>query len=142
MTCEKDVGMGLCTFNFVFRLSLHLVCSLFGTSSLHLFFIDFINKCRMQHEATILGTLSTFIFYFARCHHRAFNIPDAFSDTIYMPLRAYNYNASLLSQWMWKRLHYPCRQNDNSNHPQEKWVYDHSVDVSSLHYYFVCSFPM
>ena len=23
MTCEKDVGMGLCTFNFVFRLSLH-----------------------------------------------------------------------------------------------------------------------
>ena len=36
MTCEKDVGMGLCTFNFVLRLSLHLVCLLFGTSSLHL----------------------------------------------------------------------------------------------------------
>ena len=36
LTCEKDVGMGLCTFNFVFRLSLHLVCLLFGTSSLHL----------------------------------------------------------------------------------------------------------
>ena len=35
LTCEKDVGMGLCTFNFVFRLSLHLVCLLFGTSSLH-----------------------------------------------------------------------------------------------------------
>ena len=34
---EKDVGMGLCTFNFVLRLSLHLVCLLFGTSSLHLF---------------------------------------------------------------------------------------------------------
>ena len=27
--CEKDVGMGLCTFNFVFRLSLHLVCIFF-----------------------------------------------------------------------------------------------------------------
>ena len=41
--CEKDVGMGLCTFNFVFRLSLHLVCLLFGTSSLHLlnFFENF-----------------------------------------------------------------------------------------------------
>ena len=44
--CEKDVGMGLCTFNFVLRLSLHLVCYLFDTSSLHLlkffgiFFID------------------------------------------------------------------------------------------------------
>ena len=37
VTCEKDVGMGLCTFNFVLRLSLHLVCLLFGTSSLHLF---------------------------------------------------------------------------------------------------------
>ena len=37
LTCEKDVGMGLCTFNFVLRLSLHLVCLLFGTSSLHLF---------------------------------------------------------------------------------------------------------
>ena len=37
VTGEKDVGMGLCTFNFVFRLSLHLVCLLFGTSSLHLF---------------------------------------------------------------------------------------------------------
>ena len=36
LTCEKDVGMGLCTFNFVLRLSLHLVCLLFGTSSLHL----------------------------------------------------------------------------------------------------------
>ena len=24
LTCEKDVGMGLCTFNFVLRLSLHL----------------------------------------------------------------------------------------------------------------------
>ena len=28
LTCEKDVGMGLCTFNFVLRLSLHLVCLL------------------------------------------------------------------------------------------------------------------
>ena len=37
LMCEKDVGMGLCTFNFVLRLSLHLVCLLFGTSSLHLF---------------------------------------------------------------------------------------------------------
>ena len=37
LTCEKDVGMGLCTFNFVLRLSLHIVCLLFGTSSLHLF---------------------------------------------------------------------------------------------------------
>ena len=37
VTCEKDVGVGLCTFNFVLRLSLHLVCLLFGTSSLHLF---------------------------------------------------------------------------------------------------------
>ena len=37
LTCEKDVGMGLCTFNFVLRLSLHLVCLLFGTLSLHLF---------------------------------------------------------------------------------------------------------
>ena len=36
LTCEKDVGMELCTFNFVFRLSVHLVCLLFGTSSLHL----------------------------------------------------------------------------------------------------------
>ena len=36
LMCEKDVGMGLCTFNFVLRLSLHLVCLLFGTSSLHL----------------------------------------------------------------------------------------------------------
>ena len=36
VTCEKDEGMGLCTFNFVLRLSLHLVCLLFGTSSLHL----------------------------------------------------------------------------------------------------------
>ena len=25
MTCEKDVGMGLCMFNFVILLSLHLV---------------------------------------------------------------------------------------------------------------------
>ena len=43
LTCEKDEGMGLCTFNFVFRLSLHLVCLLFGTSSLHLlnFFLNF-----------------------------------------------------------------------------------------------------
>ena len=24
LMCEKDVGMGLCTFNFVLRLSLHL----------------------------------------------------------------------------------------------------------------------
>ena len=36
LMCEKDVGMGLCTFNFVLRLSLRLVCLLFGTSSLHL----------------------------------------------------------------------------------------------------------
>ena len=36
LTCEKDVGMGLCTFNFVLR---HIVCLLFGTSSLHLFLI-------------------------------------------------------------------------------------------------------
>ena len=25
LTCEKDVGMGLCMFNFVILLSLHLV---------------------------------------------------------------------------------------------------------------------
>ena len=37
LTCEKDVGMGLCTFNFVLKLSLQIVCLLFGTSSLHLF---------------------------------------------------------------------------------------------------------
>ena len=37
VTCEKDVGMGLCTFNFVLRLSYtEFVCLLFGTSSLHL----------------------------------------------------------------------------------------------------------
>ena len=40
-TSQKDVGMGLCTFNFVLRLSLHLVCLLFVTSSLHLFFFKF-----------------------------------------------------------------------------------------------------
>ena len=38
---EKDVGMGLCTFNFVFRLSLHFVCLLFGTSSTS--FLIFLN---------------------------------------------------------------------------------------------------
>ena len=48
MTCEKDVGMGLCTFNFVLRLSLHLVCLLFGTSSLHLFEI-FLLTCNEIH---------------------------------------------------------------------------------------------
>ena len=47
LMCEKDVGMGLCTFNFVLRLSLHLVCLLFGTSSLHLlnFFEFFLLTC-------------------------------------------------------------------------------------------------
>ena len=39
LTCEKDVGMGLCTFNFVLRLSLHLVCLLFGTTSFEFFLI-------------------------------------------------------------------------------------------------------
>ena len=38
LTCEKDVGMGPCTFNFLLRLSLQLVCLFFGTSSLHLIF--------------------------------------------------------------------------------------------------------
>ena len=40
LTCEKDVGMGLCMFNFVMMLSLHLVSVLFGTSiptSLYIF---------------------------------------------------------------------------------------------------------
>ena len=32
LTCEKDVGMGLCMFNSVIMLSLHLVSVLFGTS--------------------------------------------------------------------------------------------------------------
>ena len=32
LTCEKDVGMGLCMFNFVILLSLHLVSVLFGSS--------------------------------------------------------------------------------------------------------------
>ena len=32
LTCEKDVGMGLCMFNFVIMLSLHLVSGFFGTS--------------------------------------------------------------------------------------------------------------
>ena len=32
VTCEKDVGMGLCMFNSVILLSLHLVSVLFGTS--------------------------------------------------------------------------------------------------------------
>ena len=58
MACEKDVGMGLCTFNFVFRLSLHLVCLLFGTSSLHLFeffFIDFV----ITAGETLVSSLSS-----------------------------------------------------------------------------------
>ena len=38
-TNYQRVGMGLCVFNFVFMLSLHLVCLLFGTSSLHPFTI-------------------------------------------------------------------------------------------------------
>ena len=52
LTCEKDVGMGLCTFNFVFRLSVHLVCLLFGTSFLHLlnFFRIFFKADRMALE--------------------------------------------------------------------------------------------
>ena len=37
LTCEKDVGMGLCMFNFVIMLSLHLVSGFFGTSIVHLF---------------------------------------------------------------------------------------------------------
>ena len=45
LTCEKYVGMGLCTFNIVFRLSLHLVCLLFGTSSLHLLFFFNLSTC-------------------------------------------------------------------------------------------------
>ena len=72
-TCEKDVGMGLCTFNFVLRLSLHLVCLLFGTSSLHLF--DFlilltcfifdwaykihVGKCKYHCQPTIKGTATS-----------------------------------------------------------------------------------
>ena len=32
LTYEKDVGMGLCMFNFVILLSLHLVSVLFGSS--------------------------------------------------------------------------------------------------------------
>ena len=32
LTCEKDVGLGLCMFNFAILLSLHLVSVLFGTS--------------------------------------------------------------------------------------------------------------
>ena len=32
LTCEKDVGMRLCMFNFVIMLSLHLVSVLFGIS--------------------------------------------------------------------------------------------------------------
>ena len=39
LTCEKDVGMGLCMFNFVILLSLHLVSVLFGTSIPTSFFI-------------------------------------------------------------------------------------------------------
>ena len=37
LTCEKDVGMGLCMFNFVILLSLHLVSVLLVLPSLHLF---------------------------------------------------------------------------------------------------------
>ena len=34
LTCEKDVGMGICMFNL---LSLHLVSVLFGTSIVYIF---------------------------------------------------------------------------------------------------------
>ena len=47
LTCEKDVGMGLCMFNFVIMLSLHLVSVFFGTSIptsfyLKMFFLYFV----------------------------------------------------------------------------------------------------
>ena len=43
LTCEKDVGMGLCMFNFVILLSLYLVSMLFGTSIPTSFYI--FGKC-------------------------------------------------------------------------------------------------
>ena len=39
LTCEKDVKLGLCMFNFAILLSLHLVSVLFGTSILFTFFV-------------------------------------------------------------------------------------------------------
>ena len=47
VTCEKDIGMGLCTFNVYVMLSLHLVCLLFGTSIPTSFYI-FLKKFFMN----------------------------------------------------------------------------------------------